>query len=358
MDSRPHLATPGQAACRLCGRPIDANMAALRNGICRAPACDAERNREAAHAIQQRDWDQYRNATARSLGKAAARIAALSDRTGCAPDSMKIQILPRQTRPMTGPDPDQRAAFKAYLREIIDQSFARDAAPEPVIGRAKHDAPEPAFAQASCATCKGDCCNLGGEHKAFLNADVISEFRALHPDWDADRVYRSYAERLAETTPEGSCQFHGSRGCTLDRDQRAQLCNSHHCRPLKYLLHLGGLVGDAPVALFALDEDGDGLDASLVDGDGWQRVDTGDAGDIGDERRDQIVGHGLAWLPEISPMIRPVHRPDASDRACRWCGQPIGINQAATVQSCGGADCERQRIAELARSYGSGHAKG
>lgn len=356
MHSRQSLSSAGQTTCRLCGRPVDANTAAMRSGICRAPACDAERNREAARAIQQRDWDQYRAATAHRLGKAAAKIAALSQRTGCALDAMKVQMLPRQTRPMTGPDPAERAAFKTYLREIVDESFAADPEPQRVAGRAKHDAPEPAFAQASCATCKGDCCNLGGEHRAFLNADVISEFRAVRPDWDADRIYDAYAERLAEVTPDGSCQFHGSRGCTLDRDQRAQLCNSHHCRPLKYLLQLGGLVGDAPVALVALDEDGDGLEASFVEGNDWRPVDTADAPPLDEARRDEIIGHGLAWLPDVSPMIQPIYRPDPSKRTCKWCGQPIGVNRAATTQTCDGAECERRRIVDLARGYRTGQA--
>lgn len=357
MVSQQPFATPGQVHCRLCGRPMDRNMAAMRNNVCQAPACDAERTREAARTIQQRDWDQYRAATAYRLGKAAPQIAALSERTGCALDEMKVQMLPRQTRPMTGPDPDQREAFVAYLRRIVDESFAREPEPTRAPGRARHDQPEPAAVYASCSTCKGDCCNLGGDHNAFLNADVISEFRALHPDWDADRIFDSYTERLAEVTPLGSCQFHGPQGCTLQRDQRAQLCNSHHCRPLKYLLHLDGVIGDAPVALVALDEDGDGIEAAFLDGDEWRDVDVSDAGAVDQSRQDEIVGHGMGWLPGVSPMIQPIHRPDPSARACKWCGTPIGVNEAATTRSCGSQSCEHQRIAELARGYGTGRAE-
>ena len=350
MISPPPFPGSGQV-CRLCGRPIDANTAALRNGICKAPACEAERTREAARAIQQRDWHQYLAATEHRLGKAAAVVEDVAAQTGRATAEMRIQMLPRQIQPMTGPDPTERAAFTVYLREIVDRSFEDDPEPQRIVGRIKNDEPEPVYAQAACATCKGDCCNLGGEHRAFLDAGVISEFRAVHPDWDADKIFDAYADRLAQVTPAGSCQFHGPLGCTLERDQRAQLCNTHHCRALKYLLCLNGLVGEVPVALIALDEEGDGYEAATVEGDDWQPVEVSDVPEIGDARRDAIVAQGLGWLPEVSPMIQPVRQPQEPARACNWCGQPITINQAATTQSCDDPDCQRQRTAALARRY-------
>ena len=88
----------GQVNCRLCGRQVDANVASMRDGICRAPACDAERNRLAATTIMERDWMQYRQATAHRLDRAADQIAAVSDRTGIAMEELKIQMLPRQIR--------------------------------------------------------------------------------------------------------------------------------------------------------------------------------------------------------------------------------------------------------------------
>ena len=347
-------AIPGQAHCRLCGRPMDRNMAAMRNNVCQAPACEAQRTREAALQIQQRDWEQHKATNARRLAQAAPRIAVFAEAVEKPLDTFQIQMLPRQTRPMTGPDPEEREAFLEHLEEIIEKSFATDPEPTRAVGRAKHDAAEPAAVYASCSTCKGDCCNLGGPSKAFLNADVISEFRALHPDWDAEQILNSYVERLPDVTPLGSCQYHGVKGCTLQRDQRAQLCNSHHCRPLKYLLHLSGVIGDKPVALIALDEEGDGLDATLLQDGAWEAVETGDPEGLSQAETDQVIGHGMAWLPEVSPMIRPVHRPAAEAHVCRWCGQTIDVNLATTTQSCGAEACEAQRMTELARSYSDG----
>lgn len=344
----------GQVNCRLCGRQMDANIASMRNGICRAPACDAERTRQAATAIMERDWTQYRQATAHRLDRAADQIAAVSDRTGIELDELKIHMLPRQTRPMTGPDPEERAAFKTYLREIVDQSFAEDVEPTRAPGRTRHDEPESVFTTASCSTCKGDCCNLGGPHKAFLNSGVVSEFRALHPDWDADQIYQAYEDRLADVTAMGSCQFHGEMGCTLDRDMRAQLCNSHHCRALKYLLQMRGLIGDAPVALIALDEEGDGREASVIENGEWRYVDVDNTDKIDDsETRDRIIGQGLAWLPDVSPALKPIQPSRQTVRECKWCGNSISANQLARTQSCGDSECERQRIVEVARAYKS-----
>ncbi len=340
----------GQISCRLCGRPMDANLASMRNSICRAPACDAERTREAARAIQERDWNQYRNITRDRLERAAPAIAVLSEQVGIEVPQLKTQMLPRQMRPMGPPDAKRRAEFTQYLREIVDASFAAGPPPpEPSPGRDRQTDAEPKAAQAACATCKGDCCNLGGEQNAFLNADIISEYRSLNPNDDADQVYEAYHSRLADEMPENSCQFHGPKGCTLDRAHRADICNLHHCRALKYLLHMDGVIGDSPLALIALDEEGDGLEASFVDGDDWRRVDTTGASDVSPDQRDWIVQSGLDWLPDVSPMIQPIHRPNPPAPTCHWCGDAIGINQAARGQSCGAPGCEQRRVQDLAR---------
>lgn len=42
-------------------------------------------------------------------------------------------------------------------------------------------------------------------------------------------LLRLYLERVPPVAYRDSCIFHGSRGCTLDRSMRADVCNSYFC---------------------------------------------------------------------------------------------------------------------------------
>jgi hypothetical protein len=43
---------------------------------------------------------------------------------------------------------------------------------------------------------------------------------------------RLYVERVPTFGYEGSCVFHGTYGCTLDRSLRSDVCNSYFCTGL------------------------------------------------------------------------------------------------------------------------------
>ena len=344
-------AVPGPE-CRFCGRAMDHNTAAMRNGVCEAPECDTRRLRESGHAILQREWDQYRDQARAAFGAAAPALDAMAEATGSTVEDMTLMALPHQTRPMVAAEPGRQAAMVAHLEAIVAESFAGKDGDPVTLTRERIEAPEGPFATAACSTCKGHCCALGASNNAFLSAESITQFRRHNPDMDAEQVLDAYVDRLAGETPEGSCVFHGARGCTLDRTQRSDICNRHYCRPMVLLMELEAARGADTVALVAHDQDGGTALATFSAGAGWSPVEPAEIPAIPPARARAVVAHGLGRLPETSPMITDDEpAPVGPPRTCRWCGQEIGIIAASTSRSCGAADCERQRVTEMARAY-------
>ena len=331
---------------------MDHNTAAMRNGVCEAPECESRRLRDSGRAILQREWEQYRDQARAAFDAAAPTLEAAARAGGSAVEEMTLMALPHQTRPMGSADADRQAAMIAHLEAIVAESFAEAARDPNSATREKIEAPEGPFATAACSTCKGHCCALGARNAAFLDAESITQFRRHNPEMDAEEVLGAYVDRLADETPDGSCVFHGAEGCTLHRTQRSDICNRHYCRPLVLLMELEAARDAGTVALVAHDPDGGTALATFSVDEGWSPIEQDQIPDIPQARARAIVTHGMGRLPGTSPMItdRPA-APTASPRTCRWCGQEIGIIAASTHRSCGAAECERRRVAEMARAY-------
>lgn len=77
-------------------------------------------------------------------------------------------------------------------------------------------------AHAACSLCKGWCCSNGKDH-AFLDETTMARVRRARSALDARAVLRLYLDRVPEVGYEGSCIFHGKRGCTLDRSLRSDV---------------------------------------------------------------------------------------------------------------------------------------
>ena len=62
--------------------------------------------------------------------------------------------------------------------------------------------------------------------------------------WELDvcAVLRLYVERVPKVGYEDSCIFHGKQGCTLDRWQRSDVCNSYFCGGLQVYMTGGDTV--------------------------------------------------------------------------------------------------------------------
>src|SRR5277367_376771 len=119
------------------------------------------------------------------------------------------------------------------LRKHLVQSLRALRTMKDPVGNASglHPAPE-GFAgkvtRTACTMCRGYCCKGGGEH-AYLDERVMARVRMAQPELDARGVLRRYLDSVPEVGYEGTCLFHGEKGCTLDRSLRSDVCNSYFC---------------------------------------------------------------------------------------------------------------------------------
>ena len=102
---------------------------------------------------------------------------------------------------------------------------------------------------------RGACCGAGGEH-AYLTAERMRRYLAAHPTLTAADALEAYAGRVPAVTTRRSCVYHGTAGCALPREMRADVCNRHYCESLwRFRADLAD--GEAPRAFFAA-VDGEG----------------------------------------------------------------------------------------------------
>jgi hypothetical protein len=93
-------------------------------------------------------------------------------------------------------------------------------------------------AQTACSLCKGFCCT-NGDDDAFLDDRTLARVRLARPEMSERALLRLYLGRVPPVAYRDSCIFHGSRGCTLDRSMRADVCNSYFCGGLSAYMKSG-----------------------------------------------------------------------------------------------------------------------
>ena len=203
--------------------------------VCDRPACRTRLQVEAASAHgrehQAREAEARRQARARALPilRQEARRLGWTDLDAVAHGP--VPYLDRDLAPLPAA---RQAAFLAHLDGVVDRVFDEaNAEPSPdavPFARRLREVPDdpPALA-ATCMACRGSCCLKGARTHAFLTPESIAFYRHLHPEASAEEVKAAYASRLPEQSIEGSCVYHGTRGCVLPRTMRAEICNQWQC---------------------------------------------------------------------------------------------------------------------------------
>ncbi|CAN5773699.1 hypothetical protein BH23GEM11_BH23GEM11_15970 [soil metagenome] len=173
-----------------------------------------------------------------------------------------VPFLARELVPLP---PSRHAAFVAHLDAVIEQAFE---APDPELeaepgtdpvaeekrfARRLQGVPDdpPALA-ATCMACRGFCCLNGARTHAFLTPESLAFFRHLNPGTTGEETRAAYIAHLPDHHIEGSCVYHGERGCILPRTQRAGICNHWQCSDridLEAQLRAGGSQASLIVAL-------------------------------------------------------------------------------------------------------------
>jgi hypothetical protein len=179
----------GQAGCKFCNAPLTPHQA-VRGGVCDAPRCEMRKVQEASRAVFQRDWQSFLERQRRVVEDTAPEIGRAAARLGRDPATIAIGTVPRQERPLV-PLPDHRRAdFAAHLDQIIAKAFDEGPPEIDLTEREREERPEEPLIDATCATCQGKCCHLGGPAHGFLNAGNVQQFRARNPGATPEGIRR------------------------------------------------------------------------------------------------------------------------------------------------------------------------
>lgn len=227
----PHPGAPPR--CRLCHQPVTSG----HGDVCDRPLCQTRLKIEATAETARRKEAKEAAWRAMSVRRTRKVLRQAAKEIGV-PHLGRIAhgLAPYIDMPQVSLSESRRAAFVAHLNAVLDEGFDdTDGVPTPpetdpqYTTRLAEEAPEPMVLNAACIACQGDCCLMGGDRHAFLTVETIRCQRWKDPSVTKDELQGAYLSRIPETSTVGSCVYHGSQGCTLDRPLRADICNSFQC---------------------------------------------------------------------------------------------------------------------------------
>lgn len=166
-----------------------------------------------------------------------------------------IVIVPSSDRPVVELPARRIARFRHRLMQMITRAAMRrwgraeadsetDGYPEVV---PELTATETRLMAHACSTCRGHCCQQGGEH-AFLHPHAILKYWQHHPDHRPADVLEAYLARLPRRSVRGSCVYHGRDGCTLEPFMISHICKRFICRGAAELINTTEEPGAVAVA--------------------------------------------------------------------------------------------------------------
>jgi hypothetical protein len=226
--------------CKNCGRPL--SMQEQPFGMCATPPCQRAMvmDRARQEREQREQWYQAVRDQAARLRKQTTSSFGIRNE-----ESFRLAVVPASLSRITRLPAQRRREFRNYLKELIDQAFAR---PIPQVTDSDQTAPLPGKDGASlpdedaglqaasgqaCACCRGSCCQGGGFTHAYLEIATVQRYRAAHPGQHPRKVLAAYMSFVGDETTEGSCVYHRTDGCSLPRDMRADICNAFYCGGLQ-----------------------------------------------------------------------------------------------------------------------------
>jgi hypothetical protein len=156
-------------------------------------------------------------------------------------------IVPRSIRTLKPTPPERVARLQEHLVALLftmrdnEPASSVRTGPEGFAGR---------VATVACSLCKGWCCKNGADD-GFVDEATLAR---VWPETTADAIVRMYVERVPIVSYEGSCIFHGEKGCTLHRSLRSDICNTYFCNGLHTFITSSEMVGPTVVISGDLDQ--------------------------------------------------------------------------------------------------------
>ena len=201
--------------CVWCGQPLS-RLAAMRGDVCDAMDC----RRLATEAVTRRrraeDVDAMREAAA-----AAWDMPGLS--------AAPVLWLKHHAEDVGPPDASDIDDLRAHLMALE----ADDRGPPPPADHAETHGPAAnAIAANLCALCRGRCCRLGRQGRAFLEPHHLRGWLDERPGATWADAVDHYLGLVPAVHLRQSCLFHGERGCVLPRERRSDVCNDFACDEL------------------------------------------------------------------------------------------------------------------------------
>jgi hypothetical protein len=155
-------------------------------------------------------------------------------------------IVPRNDRRLIPTPPERVKNLRQRLAALLTQMRANEPASSVQPGL---DGFATRVATAACTLCKGWCCK-NGDDDGFLDEATLAR---AWPDMTADAIIHMYVERVPDIGYEGSCIFHGEKGCTLPRHFRSNVCNVYFCGGLHAFIQSDEKAGPTIVIAGELD---------------------------------------------------------------------------------------------------------
>ncbi len=215
-----------QLNCHHCGTEM-AFIDYSRSRFCSEPACQRA---QVQHIIQTQQEDAHAKLHAVAEGyfrNAQKEIAK--------PQSYQAVMLPANNCELNILSDERKSRFMHSLSRAYEDCQAKQ--PEASRTYAKQLTPSSSNQHSNlmgkaCATCKGKCCLLGGEH-AFLDYYSVKRILASLPHVTESSFFDLYASFLPEQSYENACVFHTQTGCALPEELRSNTCRNYECESLQ-----------------------------------------------------------------------------------------------------------------------------